>query len=135
MPRPLRTPSRPLSVLQVNTARGSTSHELALEFAFNSLIDVVFIQEPYIFSDRSRRITKKHSAYEAFIPQDDWTARPRVITYVRKGNGLQISQLRPFPTRDIVYLQLQTRNSLLVTLINLYRRSFSSQLSLIRSPP
>jgi hypothetical protein len=104
MPRPLPLPSRPLSVFQANTARNSTSHELALEFAFDSLIDVIFIQEPYIFPDRTRRIIKRHPAYETFIPQDDWTARPRAITYVRKGKGLRIAQLRPFTTRDIVYL-------------------------------
>jgi hypothetical protein len=120
MPRPLRTPSGPLSVLQINTGRGSASHELALTLAYDSLIDIIFIQEPYIFPDRLRRITKRHSAYETFIPQDDWTTRPRAVTYVRKGCGLRVSQLRPFPTRDIVYLQLQTRNSLPVTLINLY---------------
>jgi hypothetical protein len=141
MPRPLLLPSRPLSVFQANTARNSTSHELALEFAFDSLIDVIFIQEPYIFSDRTRRITKRHPAYETFIPQDDWTARPRAITYVRKGSGLRIAQLRPFTTRDIVYLQLQTRNSLLVTLINLYNAptgstdAYSALNSLLSSPP
>lgn len=141
MPRPLLLPSRPLSVFQANTARNSTSHELALEFAFDSLIDVIFIQEPYIFSDRTRRITKRHPAYETFIPQDDWTARPRAITYVRKGSGLRIAQLRPFTTRDIVYLQLQTRNSLLVTLINLYNAptgstdAHSALNSLLSSPP
>jgi len=53
MPRLLLLPSQPLSVFQANTARNSTSHELALEFAFDSLIDVIFIQEPYIFSDRT----------------------------------------------------------------------------------
>src|SRR2546429_993752 len=120
MPNRQRSPYGPLTVLQINVGRGAISHELALTFAYDSHIDIIFIQEPYIFTDRSRRITKRHPAYEAFTPLDNWSYRPRAITYVRKGRGLCISQLRPVHTRDIVLLQLQSRNSLPVTLINIY---------------
>jgi len=58
--------------------------------------------------------------YESFTPLDDWTTRPRVMSYVRKGSGLQADQLRPVVTRDLIFLQIQARNSPPVTIINAY---------------
>lgn len=120
MSRPHKRPARPLTILQVNVGRGATPHEIALSLANDSSIDIILLQEPYIFTDRSRRISKAHPAYESFTPSDDWTIRPRVISYVRKGAGLQIAQLRPATTRDIIFLEIQTRNSLPVVVINAY---------------
>ena len=71
MPRHRRSPYGPLTVLQINVGRGATPHELALTLAHDSHIDILFIQEPYVFADRSRRITKRHPAYKAFTPLDD----------------------------------------------------------------
>ena len=71
MPSRQQSPYGPLTVLQINVGRGAISHELALTIAHDSHIDILFIQEPYIFADRSRRITKRHLAYEAFTPLDD----------------------------------------------------------------
>jgi hypothetical protein len=88
MPRPRKGPAKPLTILQANIGRGTISHEIALTLANTSLINIILIQEPYIFTDRSRRITKAHPMYESFTPLDDWTTRPRVMTYVRKGSGL-----------------------------------------------
>jgi len=65
-------------------------------------------------------------AYKAFTPLDDWSHQPWAITYVCKGQGLCITQLRPTHTRDIVFLQLQSRNSLPVTLINIYNAPIGS---------
>src|SRR5271165_4041252 len=120
MPSRQRSPYGPLTVLQINVGRRAISHKLALTLAHNSYIDILFIQELYIFADHSKQITKRHLAYKAFTPLDNWTIRPRAIIYVRKGRGLCISQLQPALTRDIVFLQLQSRNSLPVTLINIY---------------
>ena len=80
--------TKPLSLLQVNVARGATSHEIALSLANESLTDIILIQEPYTFTDRKRRITKFYPMYEAFTPSDNWETRPQVMTYVRKGIGL-----------------------------------------------
>lgn len=127
MSRPHKRPARPLTILQVNVGRGATPHEIALSLANDSSIDIILLQEPYIFTDRSRRISKAHPAYESFTPSDDWTIRPRVISYVRKGAGLQIAQLRPATTRDIIFLEIQTRNSLPVVVINAYNAPPGSQ--------
>ncbi|CCU74408.1 reverse transcriptase [Blumeria hordei DH14] len=48
----------PLRLLQINVCRGASSHELALIFANEERFDIVLIQEPYIYTDRQRQITK-----------------------------------------------------------------------------
>ena len=127
MPSPYRRPARPLTILQVNVGRGATPHEIALSLANDSFIDIILIQEPYIFTDRTRRISKSHPAYESFTPLDNWITRPRVISYVRKGAGLRIAQLRPVTTRDIIFLEIQTCNSPPVVVINAYNAPPGSQ--------
>lgn len=127
MPSRRRRPARPLTILQVNVGRGATPHEIALSLANDSLIDIVLIQEPYIFADRTRRISKSHPTYESFTPSDNWTARPRVISYVRKGAGLQIAQLRPAITRDVILLEIKARNSPPLVVINAYNAPPGSQ--------
>ena len=100
-------PATSLSILQVNVGRSATPHELALSIANNYFIDFILIQEPYIFTDLARQITKSHPMYETFTPVNNWTDQPRVISYVQKGNRVQVTQLCSTTTRDIVLLQLQ----------------------------
>ncbi len=88
--RPRSIPTREFRVLQANVQRSWPKHKCALESAFQAQADVILIQEPAVFA-RHRR-TQAHDAYRTFIPQDTWPARPRVITYVRKDNGLVVSQ-------------------------------------------
>lgn len=107
--RPKRI-SRPLQLLQINVCRGASSYELASSFAYERKIDIILIQEPYIFHDRQRRITKRISSYECFSPNDNWSSKPRALTYVRKGAGLQARQPRLIPDglaeRDILFLEV-----------------------------
>src|SRR4051794_27893944 len=58
--KPFYCPAKPLTILQANVGRGATSYEIAFSLAHDSLIDIILIQEPYIFTDRKRRITKSH---------------------------------------------------------------------------
>jgi ribonuclease HI/endonuclease/exonuclease/phosphatase (EEP) superfamily protein YafD len=120
MSRPRNRPVRPLKILQANVGRGATPHELALSLANDFSIDILLIQEPYIFTDRTRRISKSHPMYESFAPLDDWATRPRVISYIRKGSGLRSTQLRPYISRDLLFLQIQTRNLSPLLIINIY---------------
>src|SRR5271165_4749140 len=105
MPKPRNGLAKPLTILQANVGRGATLHEIVLSLANSSFIDIILIQEPYIFLDRSRKISKAHLMYKSFTPLDDWTTRPRVMSYVRKGAGLQAAQLRPITTQDLIFLQ------------------------------
>jgi hypothetical protein len=69
--RPFYYPAKPLTILQANIRRGATSHKIVLSLTHDSLIDIILIQEPYIFIDRKRRITKSYPVYESFIPLDN----------------------------------------------------------------
>lgn len=44
---------KPLSILQINVGRGATAHEIALALGNESLIDIILIQKPYIFIERT----------------------------------------------------------------------------------
>ena len=116
---------RPLRLLQINVRKSGTSHELALATAFMERVDIVLIQEPYIYSDPQRRITKRHPAYECFTPIDNWSTQPRVLTYLRKGIGLQAEQLMPIPStdiaaRDLLFLFVLSPSHQNILIINIY---------------
>ena len=120
-----QTATRPLSLIQINVGRGGGAHELALALAHEERIDIVLIQEPYIYHERERRITKRHPSYECFTPLDDWYTRPRVLTYIRKGAGLQAEQARPLPPessalRDLLFVNVKSLSGLSLTIINIY---------------
>ncbi|EDN91513.1 hypothetical protein SS1G_00916 [Sclerotinia sclerotiorum 1980 UF-70] len=76
--------------------------------------------EPYIYKDTSRKITKTHPFYEIFTPLDDWKENPRVLTYIRKEIGIQINQIRPIISRDLIFIQLISTNNTIFTIINIY---------------
>src|ERR1700744_1480177 len=115
----------PLKLLQINVGKGSDNHELALATAHQERIDILLIQEPYIFKETSRQITKKHPSFECFVPIDNWVLKPRVLTYVRKGAGLKAEQLRPFnpedpATRDLLTLSLSSGPLNNILIVNTY---------------
>jgi hypothetical protein len=100
--------AKTLQVMQANVGRGSASHDIALGFACDHHFDIVLIQEPWIHRDKPRRISKKHPAYRCFSPVEDWTNKPRVLTYVRKDPQLYTTQLRDnrAPCRDVLMVQV-----------------------------
>jgi hypothetical protein len=86
-----------LSILQLNVGRAATSYEIALFQAYSNDIDIILIQEPYIFNNLTRKITKKHPSYECFTPTNSWeiSSQSQVLIYVQKKKGIQTFQLRP----------------------------------------
>ncbi|KAI1002024.1 hypothetical protein K3495_g6179 [Podosphaera aphanis] len=84
-----------LKILSANVGRSSVAHELALQFAFQIRADLLLVQEPCVAKDLTRKITWKHPSFECFTPADDWSIRPRVMSYSRKNLGLNFTQLRP----------------------------------------
>jgi hypothetical protein len=125
--------AKPLTLLQLNVGRGPAPHEIALTLAHSSHIDIILIQEPYVYRDLSRQITKRHPSYECFTPTDNWTAtgRPRVFTYVRKRAGIQSTQLRPQIEdpellSDILMLQILTSTGQSALIINIYNAPHGS---------
>lgn len=120
--------ARPINILSLNVVKGSTNHEIALNEAHLSLIDIILIQDLYISNDRSRRITKKHPNYEVFSPIDDWTSiRPRVITYVRKNLGIRAEQVRPNLSGDLLHLRLVLHDGHPLNIYNNYNPPSSNE--------
>lgn len=119
---PLRKPSNsPLKIISVNVCRGAQAHEIALNEANQISADVILIQEPHIFSDRSRRITKRHPSYETFSPNEDWTSsRPRVVSYVRKESCLRSEQCHTKLSNDLLFLRLISPLGKHLHIINIY---------------
>ncbi|CCU81843.1 endonuclease/reverse transcriptase [Blumeria hordei DH14] len=96
-----------LKIVSANVSRRAQVHELALNKASLASADIVLIQEPYIYSDRARRITKHHPSFETFSPIDDWTSsRPRVMSYVRKNACLCSEQGYTAFSSDMLLLRI-----------------------------
>ncbi|KAH6691832.1 hypothetical protein BKA61DRAFT_499943, partial [Leptodontidium sp. MPI-SDFR-AT-0119] len=78
------------------------SYELTLSIVFNSSIDILLVQEPRIFSELNKRIIKKYPSFKYFSPVNTFENTPRVMTYVRRGVGLRITQKHLLPQEDEV---------------------------------
>lgn len=119
-----RNNTRPITILSLNVGRGAQNHEIALNEAHLSSADIVLIQEPYIFHDRLRRITKRHPSYQSFSPVDDWTkTRPRVISYVRKRLNLNTEQIHT-SSSIILILRLNSSTGKTLNIFNIYNAPY-----------
>ena len=109
-----------LQVLQLNVGQNWEAHETALQLAFENNCHVVLIQEPWVFSDRSRRLSKHHPSFHQFALIEDWSTRPQTLTYILKHPHLKAE---PFPldtvTRDITAIRISTSKKAAL-LINVY---------------
>jgi hypothetical protein len=110
---------RTLRVFQANVAKASPGHDCALALADSERFDIVLLQEPWTTARDSKCLTKTHPAYDTFSPVDSWdeSARPRVVTYVRKGGDLLLNQMRPSSSRDILWLVVNN-----IVVVNFYRQ-------------
>ena len=101
-----------LKILRENVGRSGVANDLALALAFEKKIDLVLIQESWIREDLDRKLSKKHNAYQAFVQEDVWSNRLRIITYVwqrrlgikleKKQELLEATDCKP----DILVLKL-----------------------------
>ena len=126
MYRIIYRPAKPLKILQINVGRGATLYKLALSLANDSFINIILIQELYIFTDCTRRITKFHPMYKTFTPLNNWQICPWVILYIRKSAGLTTAQLWPCTSRDLIFLQIQARNTTPLSIVNTYNAPIGS---------
>src|SRR5439155_11495934 len=63
--------AKPFIILQINIGRGATLYKIALSLANNSLIDIILIQELYIFKDYKQKIMKFYLIYKSFTLLDN----------------------------------------------------------------
>ncbi|KAM6513286.1 hypothetical protein FALCPG4_18932 [Fusarium falciforme] len=112
---------KPLRIFQANVGKIPQAHDCALALADSERYDIVLLQEPWTAHTDSRSLTKTHPAYDAFAPVEMWDSndtRPRVMTYVRRDPRLLADQIRPFQTRDILWLAING-----MTIVNFYRQN------------
>ncbi|RKK80609.1 hypothetical protein BFJ68_g17704, partial [Fusarium oxysporum] len=104
-----------------NVGKIPPAHDCALALADSEQYDIVLLQEPWTAHTDSRSLTKTHPAYDTFTPVETWDnndTRPRVMTYVRRDPKLLADQIRPFQTRDILWLMI---NGMMI--VNFYRQN------------
>src|SRR5437588_12478257 len=103
---------RPLQILSANVNKSGIAHATVLQRAFELDVDILLVQEPFTCWEDTRRITKSHPAFNAMAPSQDWTQRPRVLTYARKDRQhLQVTSDPSFPTHpDIMAVTVQGLN-------------------------
>jgi hypothetical protein len=71
MLRPRNSLAKLLTILQANVRKGATLYKIMLLLASSSFVDIILIQELYIFTDCSRKISKAYLIYKSFTPLDD----------------------------------------------------------------
>lgn len=118
------TPST-IKILSVNVGRSSTAQLIALQNALDARIDFLLIQEPHISSDTGRRITCKHPSFECYSPVDEWSIRPRVITYAKRNTNIIHYQEQPISSTeqgigDNLCLSVKAPNNPRLLIINAY---------------
>lgn len=101
-----------LTVMQVNVGRGGPASNLALALGHERGIDIIMIQEPWIGQDLDRKMCKKHKGYQAYVPEDEWEERPRVITYIQQGELIPCTEkrqdiLKTNGNQDVPLLEIQ----------------------------
>lgn len=113
-------PISQLQILQINVARSDAAQDAVLQLIEQGF-HVLLIQEPYISHDHTRRLTRRHPSFRLFAPVEDWSHRPRALTYVIKHLQLRAERL-PYantPCSDLTAIHLRGKTSVLI-ICNLY---------------
>lgn len=120
--RRARLSPKELRIGWINVGRRQDPHDAALSIAFEEGLDVLCIQEPWTSTGT---LTKSHPAYAKYAPLDSWawddieereTKRPRVLTYTKKSQDLQVQQRRLEGSRDLLWVDING-----YTILNVYR--------------
>jgi len=86
-----------ISILQLNTNRTQASTETILDIAVSRKVDILCIQEPWIFQDRQRTPDFSnpklisHPSFSPIFPKSPPNLRPRTLIYVARTCTAQVS--------------------------------------------
>ncbi|OJD23430.1 hypothetical protein ACJ73_05213 [Blastomyces percursus] len=84
-----------------SSSKQPNAHDIALSLAAEKGCDIIAIQEPWVATDLSTRLSKSHPSY---IPlSSNWPKRPRVLLYIRRGRALTPVQTLTDISRDLLY--------------------------------
>ncbi len=112
-------PFNQLLVFQHNTARCSPTQQTLLNLANQARIDIILVQEPWIFerNDPVSYSTIQLTNYFTILPASQ--TRPRTATYIRKSSGVQFSNRTDLVDNpDLIILEIQEKNPFY--LLNIY---------------
>ncbi|KAL9563921.1 hypothetical protein ACKAV7_011956 [Fusarium commune] len=109
---------------RANIGKIPLAYDCALALADSERYDIILLQEPWTAYTDTCSLTKTHPTYDTFTPVETWDGndtRPRVMTYVRRDPRLLANQIRPFQTRDILWLTING-----ITIVNFYHQNNES---------
>ena len=111
-----------MRILSANVNRSGAVHATVLQLAYEQGVDVLFVQEPWLHGEEARRLPKHHPAFNTLSPTQQWTDRPRVMTYARKDRlHLQVTADQSFPEHpDVMAVNVFGLRPAAVRLFNVY---------------
>ena len=113
----------PLKIVQANTNRGIQATESVLDYAVQKAVDILLIQEPWIFRDKDTGYRDcrsiNHPSFTALLPPHDDQTRPRVLVYTSRHLKLQINPIR-IDDPDCLSLEVRDTNGHKIQVVNLY---------------
>jgi hypothetical protein len=113
----------PLRLVQANTNRGIQATESLLEYAVQKRVDILLIQEPWIFRDKETGYKDcrsiNHPSFTALLPPHDDETRPRTLVYTSRLLQLQINPVR-LDDPDCQTLEVRDSKGARIQVVNLY---------------
>ncbi|POS88315.1 hypothetical protein EPUL_000617, partial [Erysiphe pulchra] len=67
-----------------NMGRGHVSHNLELHLAHENNIDILLVQEPWIFDDLTAKKSLSHPSFQSFSPLSTWDTRLEFLPILEK---------------------------------------------------
>lgn len=84
------------------------------------------IQGPWILPNTTRKVTKNYPGFTTFAPLSNWSSRPRLMTYPRKGRGLSPFQPNSL-SRDLLQVRVSRRGKYTISCWNIYNATSGSK--------
>jgi hypothetical protein len=113
----------PLRIVHANTNRDIQAMESLLEYAVQKKVDILLIQEPWIFRDRETAYKDcrsiNHPSFPALLPSHDDETRPRTLVYTSRLLQLQINPIR-LDDPDCQSLEIRDSKGATIQVVNLY---------------
>ena len=106
-------------IIQANTNRGIQATESLLEYAVESEIDILLIQEPWVFRNKTTEYKDcrsiSHPSFIALLSPHNNKTRPRTLVYTSRLLQLQITPMHlNNPDCQTLEISVKQRRSILL---------------------
>jgi exonuclease III len=111
----------PTKILQVNLNRSQQATESALQLALELKVDLLLVQEPWIFQESTTTRSINHPAFFQILPNfGEW--RPRTLAYISKGYKPLVSLAPSSPQDpDLLIIDIKTKSTK-IQVLNIYNQ-------------